>query len=262
MKKITLRKWDVAACTYDELLEAMDEWRQDGRVHFACFCDANGLAHGWQEEELALAYRRADAVLADGQVTKMLARICGGRLPERVIGPHVFPKALSFGVKRGWRHFFYGAGPGVAAELAEKMRRQFPGVQIVGAYTPPFGEVTPEEWARQKELISSAKPDFMWVALGSPKQEKWCARYLHELGVPVLLPVGAVFDFYTGRVPQVPEWVHRAGLCWLWRLVSGGRRTFRRNMWCVPRAAAILLLEFVRVRIFRRPVRTTAYGEN
>lgn len=230
----------------------MDIWRKDGARHFVCFCDANGLAHGWQEPELAAAYCAADAVLADGAATKLLARICGGRLPERVIGPHLFPQALAYGVSRHWRHFFYGAEPGVAELLAVKMRERFPSVEIVGTYSPPFGEVTESEWARQKAIIAEAKPDFLWVALGSPKQEKWCARHLQELDAAVLMPVGAVFDFYTGRVPQVPEWVHRVGLCWLWRLLTGGMRTFRRNMWCLPRAAAILIVEFLRLRILRR----------
>mgnify|MGYP004459242293 CR=1 FL=1 len=243
IRKVKLRFWDVAACTYAELLEALDAWRTDGKRHFVCFCDANGLAHGWRDKELAAAYGAADAVLAGGEATKWLARIGGGRLPERVTGPHLFHKAMAFGIPRGWRHFFYGAGPGVAAELAANMRLQYPGVQIVGTYTPPFGEPTAEEWTRQKELIASAKPDFLWVALGSPKQEKWCARHVQELSVPVLLPVGAVFDFYTGRVPQVPEWVHKVGVCWLWRLMTGGKRTFKRNLWCLPRAAWILLKE-------------------
>lgn len=255
MIKVALRKWDVAACTYAELLAALDAWRSDGKKHFACFCDANGLAHGWQDKELAATYGAADAVLADGEVTKWLARICGGHLPERIIGPHLFPKAMEYGISRGWRHFFYGAGSGVAEELAVAMRTRYPGVQIVGTYSPPFGEPFAEEWARQKALIASAKPDFLWVALGSPKQEKWCARHLQELPAPVLLPVGAVFDFYTGRVPQVPEWVHRAGICWLWRLITGGKRTFKRNMWCLPRAASILVREFVRVRLLRHPLK-------
>ncbi|HBO99523.1 MAG TPA: glycosyltransferase [Verrucomicrobia bacterium] len=255
LKKIALRYWDVTACTYEELLAEMDVWRQDGGRHFACFCDANVLAHGWLNPRLAAAYRAADAVFADGGVTKRLGRICGGVLPTRVTGPQLFPQALAYGLARGWRHFFYGAGPGVAEELADAMRARFPGVEIVGTYTPPFGEPSAEEWARQKAAIASAKPDFLWVALGSPKQEMWCARHIRDLAVPVLLPVGAVFDFYTGRVPQVPEWVHRAGICWLWRMLTGGRRTLRRNIWCVPRAAAILLREFVRVRLLRRPVR-------
>lgn len=255
LTKVPLRKWDVAACTYAELLKALDVWRTDGRKHFACFCDANGLAHGWLDEELAAAYRAADAVLADGEVTKWLARIGGGRLPERIIGPHLFPMAMEYGISQGWRHFFYGAGPGVAEELAAAMRSRYPGVQVVGTYTPPFGEPSAEEWARQKALIASAKPDFLWVALGSPKQEKWCARHLQELSVSVLMPVGAVFDFYTGRVPQVPEWVHRVGICWLWRLLTGGKRTFKRNMWCLPRAASILVREFVRVRLLQHPLK-------
>lgn len=255
LNQVKLRYWSVASCTYERLLQEMDVWRTDGKHHLACFCDANGLAHGWRDADLQKAYQKSDAVLADGTVTKVLARILGGSLPDRVIGPYLFPKAMAYGVPRGWRHYFYGAGPGTAEKLAERMREQFPGVQIVGTFSPPFGQLSTEEWARERKMIEVAKPDFLWVALGSPKQEKWCADHLGEINVSTLLPVGAVFDFYTGTVPQTPDWVHAIGGCWLWRLLTGGSRTFKRNAWCIPRALWILISEFCRIQIFRRSIR-------
>lgn len=252
MDYVETRFFRVAKCSYEQLLSALDAWRTDGGRHYACFCDANGLAFCKRDASLMDAYRRADAVLADGGVTKALAWVYGGRLPERVIGPYLFPKAMAYGIQRGWRHFFYGAGPGTAELLAEKMRQQYPGVQIVGTLTPPFGEATPEQERAFKEEIERAKPDILWVALGCPKQEKWARDHVGRIEVPVMLPVGAVFDFYSGRIPHAPDWVHPLGLRWLWRLLTGGRRTFRRNAWCVPRAATLLVGEFLRVRLLRQ----------
>lgn len=248
MKKTALREWDVVACTYGELLSAMDAWRRDGKRHFVCFCDANGLVHGWRESELADVYRQADAVCADGIATDWLTRICGGK-GGRLIGPKLFPTALEYGVSRGWRHFFYGADADTLAVLKAKMERRFPGVKIVGAFAPGFA-TDPELPQLEKGAV-----DFLWVALGCPKQEKWCARHLKEVDAPVLMPVGAAFDFISGKVADTPAWVHRMGFCWLWRLCTGGTRVLGRNVKCVSIALAIVMREFVRVRILRKSVR-------
>lgn len=249
MNHVKTRYFDIANCTYGELLAKMEVWRKDNAHHYACFCDANGLAYCRRDLDLRDAYRNADAVLADGSVTKALAWIFGGDLPERVIGPYLFPKAMAYGIDKGWRHFFYGAGPGTAELLAEKMCEQYPGIQIVGTLTPPFGDVLEEEQERYFKIIENAKPDILWIALGNPKQEKWCRRYVGKVNVPMMMPVGAVFDFYSGRVPHAPDWVHKIGARWLWRLLTGGHRTFKRNLWCVPRAAGVLIMEFIRIRV-------------
>jgi len=251
MEQVKTRFFNIASCSYEQLLAEMESWRKDGKHHYVCFCDANGLAYCRCDLVLREAYQSADAVCADGSATKVLAWIFGGNLPERVIGPYLFPKAMAYGLDKGWRHFFYGAGPGTAALLADKMREQYPGIQIVGTLTPPFGEVSEEEQMKLLKEIEAAKPDILWVALGSPKQEKWCRKYVGQVNVPLMMPVGAVFDFYSGRIPHAPDWVHALGLRWLWRLLTGGSRTFKRNMWCVPRAAVVLIMEFLRIRVLR-----------
>ena len=250
MDRVRTRYFDIANCTYEDLLAEMDVWREDRGCHYVCFCDSNGLATCWQDTSLRAAYHAADAVLADGGVTKVLAWIYGGHLPERIIGPYLFPKAMAHGVAKGWRHFFYGAGAGTAELLAARMREQYPGVQIVGTLTPPFGTATVEQEAEFKRQMEAAKPDILWVALGCPKQEKWALDHIGKIDVPMIMPVGAVFDFYSGRIPHAPDWVHTLGLRWLWRLLTGGRRTFKRAVWCVPRAAGILIMEFIRIRCF------------
>ena len=247
--KVDTRFWKVASCTYRQLLEQMEAWRAGGVRHrYACFCDAMGLAKGWRMGTLRHAYRHADLVLADGGATKLLARISGGRLPDRVIGPYLFPDAMEFGVRLGWRHFFYGTNEETLRSFKAKMEERYPGVRIVGTCAPEYSpDPTPPE-------IAPGTVDFLWVGLGNPKQEVWCAKHAGEIDAVCLLPVGAVFDFYSGRVPHAPDWVHTIGCRWLWRLLTGGRRTFRRNLWCVPRAAWILVSEFARIRVFRRKV--------
>ena len=245
--KVKTRYWDVALATYEMLLSEMDDWRaRRCGSRFVCFCDANGLAHGWRDAEMSAAYTKADAVVADGQVMLWLAKICGSRLPGRVIGPVLFEKAMEYGVSRGWRHAFCGTNEGTLGKLKSNIEARYPGVKIVGTYAP--------EYAADPAVPKGIDSDFLWVALGSPKQEKWCARHLREFKAAVILPVGAAFDFHAGTQKPVPQWVHRCGVCWLWRMFTGGWRVFKRDVWCVPRAAWILVCEFVRVRVFRRGI--------
>ena len=249
LKQVETRFWSVASCTYGQLLEEMEAWRKAGDRHrCTCFCDAMGLAKGWQLDALRQAYRTADAVLADGGATKLLSRISGGKLPERVIGPYLFPKAIEYGVPLGWRHYFYGTNKETLDNLKANLEEKFPGIKIVGTYAPEYApDPTPP-------IIESDSIDFFWVGLGNPKQEIWCHKHAKEIDAVCLLPVGAVFDFYSGTVPNTPRWIHAIGLCWLWRLITGGKRTFKRNAWCLPRAAWILVSEFVRIRLLRRKV--------
>lgn len=257
LQLVQTKYWKVVRGTYDSLLEVMDVWRKDGQRHTVCFCDGNGLPRAWWgDEELREAYASADAVCADGIAVDKLAKMCSG-LSGRLIGPKLFPAALEYGVSRGWRHFFYGADEATLAALKAKMEERFPGVRIVGTYAPEFSldPQPPPPLSPPPPLTStSTSCDFLWVALGCPKQEKWCARHKNEVNASVLLAVGAAFDFLSGKVPDTPEWVHKIGMCWLWRLLTGGRRVFVRNMKCVSAALWVLLSEFVRIKVFRRPV--------
>lgn len=139
MDTVKTRYWDMAAVTYESLLAEMDSWRGSRRKNrLVCFCDANGLAHGWRDRELAAAYRKADAVVADGLAMVWLARICGGCLPQRVIGPVLFEKAMAHGVSRGWSHAFCGTNEGTLAKLKANVERRFPGVKIAGTFAPEY----------------------------------------------------------------------------------------------------------------------------
>ena len=246
--KVKTRFWDVARCTYRQLLEEMEVWRCDGGSHYACFCDGNGLPRAWNgDEELKSAYEKSDAVCADGIALDWLARMCGGK-SARLLGPKLFPAALEYGIDKGWRHFFYGTDASTLAILEKKMTERFPGVKIVGTFAPEF-VADP-----QLPPIKPNEVDILWVALGCPKQEKWCARHKDEVGVPILMPVGAAFDFHSGKAAQTPEWINGLGLCWLWRLLTGGRRVFFRNLKCVSASCWILAKELVRLKVLKRGV--------
>jgi len=136
-------------------------------------------------------------------------------------------------VRGGGSKDFYGGAPGVAEKLVYNLAARFPGLNVVGAHSPPFRALNDAEEAEAKAMIEAARPHILWVGLGSPKQELWIAQHVGGIDVPVMLPVGAAFDFHAGTRPWAPAWMRRLGLEWIFRTVSGGPRTFRRNLGCV-----------------------------
>ncbi len=235
----------IASATPNEALKGVERLVSDGGHHYVCFCEANLLAQVMRSGELKRILQQADLTLPDGVSLTLLARIKHTPLAARVSGPSFFLSACEYGVARGWRHFLYGGAEGVADQLAEKMRRKFAGIQVVGTYSPPFRPLTSEEERAVRIRIEQAHPHLLWVGLGGPKQEHWMADHLNQIDVPVMLGVGAAFDFHSGQRPWAPACVRRAGLEWLFRALTGGHRTLWRNARCVPVVASLLVHELL-----------------
>ena len=169
-----------------------------------------------------------------------LAHRAGHAAVNRVYGPDLLETVAAASAGTPIRHFFYGAAPGVAAELAARLTRDHPGFRLCGTHAPPHGAI--EDLPLQP--IVDAEPDILWVGLGTPKQEAFMDHAIRS-GVPfgVALGVGAAFDFLTGRVAQAPVAIRRVGLEWLWRLAHEPRRLGRRYLRTVPSFATAVLLQ-------------------
>jgi N-acetylglucosaminyldiphosphoundecaprenol N-acetyl-beta-D-mannosaminyltransferase len=166
----------------------------------------------------------------DGMPIVWAGRKRGYELPRRVYGPDLMHDFCEATAKKEYRHFFYGGAPGVPEELAENLVRKFPGMQIVGMYSPPFRPLTLQEDQEATRMINDARPDVLWVGLGCPKQEKWAFAHLSTLNVPVIAAVGQAFDIYANRVGQAPAWMRNNGLEWLYRLATNPRRLWKRYL--------------------------------
>jgi N-acetylglucosaminyldiphosphoundecaprenol N-acetyl-beta-D-mannosaminyltransferase len=148
----------------------------------------------------------------------------------------------------GYRHFFYGGENGVPELLATLLKKRFPGLQVVGTFSPPFRPLTLEEDERIVQIINEAEPDIVWVGLGTPKQELWMAEHRERLKAPVLIGVGAAFDFLSGRKPQAPKWMQRSGLEWLFRLVNEPKRLWKRNLVNNPTFLILVILQILGIK--------------
>jgi N-acetylglucosaminyldiphosphoundecaprenol N-acetyl-beta-D-mannosaminyltransferase len=146
----------------------------------------------------------------------------------RVCGLDLMPALVDAGRPSGARHYLYGGAPGVPERLAARLRERFPGVQIVGVASPPFRPLSKAERDETIARINAARPDFVWVGLGTPKQDLWLADYRDDLDAAALLAVGAAFEIVSGVRRRAPLWMQRASLEWLFRLILEPRRLWRR----------------------------------
>jgi N-acetylglucosaminyldiphosphoundecaprenol N-acetyl-beta-D-mannosaminyltransferase len=159
-----------------------------------------------------------------------MGKLAGSQIINRVYGPDLMLLVLRDGIERGWRHFFFGGADGVADALRDSLVARFPGLHVVGTYTPPFRPLTTEEDTDLARLVAAARPDCFWVGLSTPKQERFMAQYLPRLNTTLMFGVGAAFDFHAGRVPQAPAVLQRAGLEWAYRLTMEPKRLWKRYL--------------------------------
>ena len=179
------------------------------------------------------SYRRclveSAAVYPDGKPLTWASRLLGGARLGQVRGPSLFPDVLDRGRARGVRHYLLGNTDEVLAAMRRELERRFPGVEIVGSHRSYFRPLTPDELKAQDDDIRAARPDIVWVGLGTPLQDAETRRLADELGV-VAVGVGVVFDFVAGTKRSAPEWTTRLGLEWAFRLITEPRRLWRRYL--------------------------------
>jgi N-acetylglucosaminyldiphosphoundecaprenol N-acetyl-beta-D-mannosaminyltransferase len=199
-----------------------------------------------------------DAVLGcslavpDGQPLVWAMRSLGHEA-SRVYGPDLMARYCERSAKTGTRMYLYGGrNQGALVQLALNLRQRYPGVKIVGGHSPPFRALTDEESDRVVDDINSAGADVVWVGIGQPKQERWMAEFRDRLDSPVLIGVGAAFDFHAGLVPQAPDWMQHMGLEWLFRLAHEPRRLWRRYLRYNPRFISGFAHQYARSRLLGR----------
>jgi N-acetylglucosaminyldiphosphoundecaprenol N-acetyl-beta-D-mannosaminyltransferase len=241
----------VSAVTMADALSTIDQWISAGDRRYICVTGVHGVIESQDDPELRNIHNAAGLVVPDGMPLVWLSRLSGHRHVERVCGPDLMLACCAASVSRGYRHYFYGGAPGVPELLTARLQARFPGLIVAGRWSPPFGPQTPAEEEAAITRINAARPDIVWVGLSTPKQEKWMARHVSRLCSPVLIGVGAAFDFHAGLKSRAPRWMQRSGLEWLFRLGTEPRRLWRRYLINNPRFVHLLLLRAVGIHLRR-----------
>jgi N-acetylglucosaminyldiphosphoundecaprenol N-acetyl-beta-D-mannosaminyltransferase len=224
----------VSAINMDGAIDMADRWIAAGNPGYACVTAVHVVMEAQKDRRYLQIINRAAFNLPDGMPLSWVGWLQGHREMDRVSGPSFMLAMCELSAERGYRNFFYGGDPGVAESLRDSLQKRFPGLQVVGTYTPPFRSLNPEEESAFLAQVREARPHIIWVGLGAPKQERFMAQFVDQLHVPLMIGVGAAFDYHTGRLRDCSNWIKRAGLQWLHRLVQDPKRLWKRYLRANP----------------------------
>ena len=241
----------VSAIDMSRALVEIFGWVSRREPNYVCVTGVHGVMESTRDAALRAIHNEAGLVTPDGMPLVWLGRLYGLTHVRRVYGPDLLLACCAQSVGPGYRHFFYGGTQEVVSRLAARLQARFPGLRIAGTYAPPFRPLSAREDADVARRIGDAGADLVWVGLSTPKQERWMHDHVGRLAAPVLLGVGAAFDFVSGAKAQAPRWMQRSGLEWCFRLAAEPRRLWRRYLVNNPLFVGHLLARAVAANVGR-----------
>jgi N-acetylglucosaminyldiphosphoundecaprenol N-acetyl-beta-D-mannosaminyltransferase len=240
----------ISVLTMESALQKIEALLDRGEHDYICVTGAQGIIEAQADESFRSILNSSFLTTPDGVPMVWLGHFHGFHQMGRVYGPHLMLGLCKNSVAKGYRHFLYGGKPGVAEELRSELIRRFPGLNIVGTYTPPFRPLNREEEAELLFQIRASQPHVLWCGLGAPKQERFIAAYRERLPVQLMIGVGAAFDLLSGNTREAPEWMMRSGLTSIFRICQEPRRLWRRYLFNNPRFIWLTFLQLTGLRRF------------
>lgn len=220
---------NVSAINMAQATHLIEEHISSMHPTYVCVTPAHGIMECHRDHELRKIFNASGMTTPDGMSIVYLLHMKGFGYVTRVYGPDLMETMCQESSDgKNYKHFLYGGAPGVVNQLKGSLESRYPGLKIVGTYTPPFRPLTEVEDQQVVELINRSKPDIVWIGISTPKQERWMAEHLGRIDAPVMIGVGAAFDFLSGNKKQAPRWLQRIGFEWLFRLISEPRRLWKR----------------------------------
>jgi len=228
-RRVTENVLDVPVDVIDwqEAVDRIFEWASERESKVVCICSVHSIVTARQNRAHAQSLMNADMVTPDGAPVAWTVKGKGHPDQQRISGPDLMLKACRRAAETGEKIFLYGGTPASLSLLQEALRSQFPGLDIAGAFSPPFRDLTDEEDAAIVQQINSSGAGIVWVGLGCPKQEAWMHAHRGRINA-VMVGVGAAFDFHAGVIKRAPEWMQRSGLEWVHRMAQDPRRLAKR----------------------------------
>jgi N-acetylglucosaminyldiphosphoundecaprenol N-acetyl-beta-D-mannosaminyltransferase len=234
----------ISALSPADAVRIVLDWVASGAHRYLSVCPADTILQCHDNPDLAVIVNGAALAVPDGMPVVWLGRLRG--LPvKRVYGPDLMLALCDKGRAAGVRHYFYGGTPELLDTLSARLSARFPDLIIAGSWAPPFRPLTPAEEQEVTARINAARPDIVWIGIGTPKQDYWIARFRPVLNAPVLIPVGAAFNFHAGAVRQAPKAMQRMGLEWLFRLIMEPRRLWKRYLIGNPRFVFLVCRQLI-----------------
>lgn len=217
----------VAITSIREVITELTSHLEEYRGGYVCVSNVHTTVMAYDDPAYLRAHREAMMALPDGKPLVFVCRKKGFSGARRVAGPDLLPALLRYSEGKGFRHFFYGSTEETLHQLEKNLRRKYPKLQIAGMYSPPFRHMTEEEDEEAVRMINASRPDFIWVGLGAPKQERWMYEHAGRVS-GIMFGVGAAFDFQAGTSRRAPKWMQECYLEWLFRLLQDPKRLMHR----------------------------------
>lgn len=218
---------DVAAIDMKWLLDFTDKNIKDLGGDYMCVSNVHTTVIAYEDESYCEVQNGGIMAIPDGGPLSSLGRKRGYPNMKRTTGPSYMEEILKISVQKGYRHYFYGSAEETLEKLRGRLEEKYPGVQIVGMFSPPFRLMTAEEDAAVVHRINDSNPHFVWVGLGAPKQERWMAAHQGRIK-GFMIGVGAGFDYFAGNIIRAPKWMQKHNLEWVYRLAQDPKRLFKR----------------------------------
>lgn len=229
MARIKFMNTDIDNLTMAETLNEIDKLIQKKNCSYVVTPNVDHIVRLEKDEELQKVYKNASLILTDGKPLIWISKWYKTPIKEKISGSDLFPRVCQLAANKNYTMYLLGAAEGVADTAARNLMEKYPGLNIVGTYSPPFGfEKNKQEMNKIKTQIQDVHPDILIVGLGCPKQEKFMYYHCKELGVPISFGLGASIDFEAGNIKRAPKWMINHGLEWLYRFSKEPKRLFKR----------------------------------
>ena len=218
---------EIAAVDMPRLLDFTTNNIRELSGDYMCAANVHTTVTAWEDENYRNVQNGAVLAVPDGAPLCCLGRLRGFREMKRTAGPDYMQKIFELSPRYGFHHYFYGSSEETLEKMRKKIEKEYPQLCVAGMYSPPYCEQTDEEKRRDIDRINAAAADFVWVALGAPKQELWMAEHQGKVK-GFMVGVGAAFDFFAGNIKRAPKWMQVCCLEWLYRMAQDPGRLAAR----------------------------------
>lgn len=250
-KRVNVLGLSVDHISFENAVASIEQLIASGESHYVCVNSTQDIMISQSDRYFRQIVNGADLAPPDGWPVVWAMRSYGFNQKTRVTGPDLMAAICERSVEKGYKHFFYGGAEGVPELLAQKLSQKFPGIRIVGGYSPPFRPLTPDEDRQVIEMLNASGADILWIGISTPKQHYWMKEHREAVNIPLMFAVGAAFDFHSGRVKRAPLWMQRYYLEWLHRLWQEPRRLGMRYLRYLPAFAWKFALQRLTISDYR-----------
>ena len=218
---------DISAIDMEWLVDYLNRNVKNLSGDYICVSNVHTTVTAYEDQEYCKVQNGGIMAIPDGGPLSSVGQKRGFKNMKRTTGPSLMGEIFKISAAEGYRHYFYGSTDETLEKLYSVLEETYPGIQIAGMYSPPFRPMTEEEDKAIVERINETKPDFIWVGLGAPKQEKWMAAHQGRVN-GLMVGVGAGFDYHAGNIDRAPEWMQKSNLEWVYRLLQDPKRLLGR----------------------------------